>query len=48
MDDILHYKLKGGKVGAWLTGWLVHGRVRAIFNHRSRVLLDRFGGQDLG
>jgi ligand-binding SRPBCC domain-containing protein len=48
MDDILHYKLKGGWLGAVLTGWLVHGRVRAIFEHRSKVLLDRFGGQDLG
>jgi len=48
MDDILHYKLKGGALGAWLTGWLVHGRVKAIFEHRSKVLLERFGGQDLG
>ena len=48
MDDILHYKLKGGKLGTLLTGWLVHGRVKAIFAHRSKVLLDRFGGTDLG
>ena len=31
MDDILHYKLKGGKLGALLTGWMVHGRVKNIF-----------------
>jgi len=48
MDDILHYKLKGGKLGTLLTGWLVHGRVTAIFEHRSKVLLERFGGTDLG
>ena len=48
MDDILHYKLKGGKLGALLTGWMVHGRVKAIFDHRSEVLLSKFGGRDLG
>ena len=48
MDDILHYKLKGGKLGALLTGWMVHGRVKGIFDHRSKVLLERFGGKDLG
>ena len=48
MDDILHYKLKGGKLGALLTGWMVHGRVKAIFDHRSEVLLNKFGGRDLG
>ena len=39
MDDILHYKLKGGKLGALLTGWMVHGRVKNIFDHRSKCLL---------
>ena len=48
MDDILHYKLIGGKLGDLLTGWLVHGRVKGIFEHRTKVLLERFGGQDKG
>jgi ligand-binding SRPBCC domain-containing protein len=47
MDDILHYKLRGGWMGDALTGWLVHGKVRAIFSHRTEVLLKRFGGVDL-
>ena len=47
MDDILHYKLKGGKLGALLTGWMVQ-YVKAIFDHRSEVLLSKFGGRDLG
>ena len=45
MDDILHYKLKGGKLGALLTGWMVHGRVKAIFEHRSEVLLQNLGAK---
>lgn len=47
MDDILHYKLKGGWLGDKLTGWFVHGRVRGIFDCRTDLLLKRFGGKDL-
>ena len=47
MDDILHYKLKGGWLGDKLTGWLVHGRVQGIFDYRTNLLLKRFGGKDL-
>ena len=47
MDDILHYKLKGGWLGDKLTGWLVHGRVQGIFDYRTDLLLKRFGGKDL-
>lgn len=48
MDDILDYKLKGGWLGKLLTGWLVHGKVQGIFDHRTKVLIDKFGGKDLG
>ena len=47
MDDILHYKLKGGWLGDKLTGWLVHDRVQGIFDYRTDLLLKRFGGKNL-
>lgn len=41
--DLVYYVLPGGPLGALLNRWLVGPRVRAIFEHRRRVLAARFG-----